>query len=401
MTKSPPFLPNQDVSLSSSVCESLAPMILAERPIYRRVLACSRRRKVTRVEPRLKRIGMLLFDDCDLLDFSGPAAVFHSAARHLMRTGQAEDLLYVIEPMSIDGGTVRTMQGIEIQTNPAPALEPGQLDTLIVTGGALDHCSCDPRLLDWLRRNHENIRRVTSVCCGAFLLAGAGLLTGRRATTHWEDCEKLQTAFPAIDVQPDLIYVQDGDVWTAAGITAGIDMALALVEEDYGHALTLMVARNLVVFLKRSGGQSQFSAPLQSQSVEGPLGSLLSWTIENPAEDLRTERLAERANMSLRSFYRAFEAATGTSPADWIEMARMEIAKRHLEQGSEKVEQISYKSGFRSYEQMRRVFARRIGVSPTQYRARFARQVRKDAPATFTPNLGRERELSAGSGALR
>jgi transcriptional regulator GlxA family with amidase domain len=162
-------------------------------------------------------------------------------------------------------------------------------------------------------------------------------------------------------------------------------MALALVEEDYGHALTLLVARNLVVFLKRPGGQSQFSAPLQSQITEGPLGALLGWIIEHPAEDLSAEKLAERANMSLRNFYRAFEAATGTSPANWTETARMEIAKRHLEQGCDKVEQISRKSGFGSYEQMRKVFARRMGVSPTQYRARFARRAPYHEPATSTP----------------
>ncbi len=242
-----------------------------------------------------------------------------------------------------------------------------------------------PRLLNWIRDSHEHVRRVTSVCCGAFLLGGAGLLNARRVTTHWEDCDRLQASFPTARVQPDSIYVQDGNLWTAAGITAGIDMALALVEEDYGHALALVVARNLVVFLKRPGGQSQFSASLRSQSVEGPLGPLLEWIIEHPAEDLRAERLAERANMSLRNFYRVFEAATDTSPADWVEMVRVEIAKRHLEQGPDKVGQISRKSGFGSYEQMRKVFARRLGVSPTQYRSRFARRTPRDEPTTFAP----------------
>lgn len=354
------------------------------------------RTKVTLVKPQLKRIGMLLYPNCDLLDFSGPAAVFHSAARHLIRTGQAQELSYSIEPMSMDGGLVRTMQGIEIKTNRAGGLEDGVIDTLIVTGGAVDHCSCDPRLLDWLRCSHQRVRRVTSVCCGAFLLGGAGLLDGKRVTTHWEDCDRLQKSFPAAKVEPNSIYVQDGTLWTAAGITAGIDMALALVEEDYGHALTLLVARNLVVFLKRPGGQSQFSAPLQSQSVEGPLGSLLAWIVEHPAEDLSTERLAERANMSLRNFYRAFEAATDTSPADWVEMVRMEIAKRHLEQGPEKVGQISRQSGFGSYEHMRKVFARRIGVSPTEYRSRFAPRTPRDEPASLTPFIGSYFQSSVG-----
>lgn len=337
------------------------------------------------MEPSLKRVAVLLYDECDLLDFSGPTAVFHSAARHLIRAGLAQDMLYTIEPLSIDGGLVRTLQGTEVNTSRACELEPGRFDTLIVTGGLLDHRSCDPRLIEWVRRNHDRVRRVTSVCCGAFLLAAAGVLSGRRATTHWENCANLQKSFPTVEVQPDSIYVQDGNVWTAAGITAGIDMALALVEEDHGHALTLRVARNLVVYLKRPGGQSQFSAPLQSQSAEGPLGPLLGWIIEHPADDLRTERLAERANMSLRNFYRAFRAATGVPPADWVEMARVEIAKRYLEQGSDKIEQISCRSGFGSYERMRRVFTRRLGISPKQYRSRFAGQSHEDAPATSMP----------------
>jgi transcriptional regulator GlxA family with amidase domain len=327
------------------------------------------------MQPQLKRIAMLLFDGCDLLDFAGPTGVFHSAARHLIRTAQASELLYVVEPLSIDGGGVRTLQNVIVETNRAPELSGGEFDTIMVTGGLIDHLTCDPRLLDWLKRNHGKVRRVASVCCGAFILAGAGLLEGRRATTHWEDSAHLQESFAGTEVRPDSIYVQDGNVWTSAGITSGIDMALAMVEEDYGHALALLVARNLVVFIKRPGGQSQFSAPLQSQTIEGPLSAVLGWIVDNPCEDLRTERLAERANMSLRNFFRAFEAATGTSPADWVEMARMEIAKRFLEQGSEKVEQVAYKAGFTSYEQMRKVFSRRIRISPKQYRARFGRRL--------------------------
>jgi transcriptional regulator GlxA family with amidase domain len=321
-----------------------------------------------------KRIAMLLFDGCDLLDFAGPTAAFHSAARQLVRTAQASELLYAVEPLSIDGGAVRTLQDVVVETARAPELSIGEFDTIMVTGGLIDHRNCDPRLLAWLKRNHGKVRRVASVCCGAFILAGAGLLGGRRATTHWEDSTHLQQSFADIDVRPDSIYVQDDNVWTSAGITSGIDMVLAMIEEDHGHALALLVARNLVVFIKRPGGQSQFSAPLQSQSIEGPLGSILGWIADNPREDLRTDRLAERANMSLRNFFRAFEAATGTSPADWVEMARMEIAKRFLEQGSEKAEQVAYKAGFSSCDQMRKVFSRRIGVSPTQYRARFGRR---------------------------
>jgi len=337
------------------------------------------------MQPRLKRIAILLFDGCDLLDLAGPAGVFHSAARHLIRTGQASEILYIVDCLSIDGGPITTEQGVVVETARAPELPAKTYDTVIVTGGIIDHLTCDQRLPAWVRSNHRKVRRVASVCCGAFILAGAGLLVGRRATTHWEDCSHLQDSFPDIDVRPDSIYVQDGHVWTSAGITSGIDMALAMVEEDYGHALALLVARNLVVFMKRPGGQSQFSAPLQSQSIEGPLGSVLGWIVENPCEDLRTEKLAEKANMSLRNFFRAFEAATGTSPADWVEMARTEVAKRFLEEGTEKVEQVAYKSGFSSYEQMRKAFARRVGVSPTEYRSRFARRQSADEPAAFAP----------------
>jgi len=339
------------------------------------------------MQPQLKRIAFLLFDGCDLLDFAGPAGVFHSAARHLIRTGQASDLLYTVEPLSLDGGSIRTEQNVFVETKTIKNLDADRYDTLIVTGGVIDHRSCDPRLPAWVKANHSKVPRVASVCCGAFILAGAGLLSGRSATTHWEDCNHLQDSFPDVDVRPDSIYVQDGGLWTSAGITSGIDMALAMVEEDYGHALALLVARNLVVFMKRPGGQSQFSAPLQSQSIEGPLGSVLGWIVENPCEDLRTERLAERANMSLRNFFRAFEAATGTSPADWVEMARTEVAKRLLEERAEKVEQVAYKSGFSSYEQMRKAFARRVGASPTEYRSRFARRQITEEPAAFAPLL--------------
>jgi transcriptional regulator GlxA family with amidase domain len=334
----------------------------------------------------VKRIAMLLYDGCDLLDFSGPAAAFHSAARHLVRHGRADELLYKMETLSIDGGLVRTLQGIVVETKAAPRPSSGMFDTLIVTGGLIDHTTCDTRLVEWIKSASPRVRRVASVCCGAFLLAAAGQLDGRRATTHWEDCDNLRDAFPLTEVQSDAIFVQDGKFWTAAGITAGIDMALAMIEEDHGHRLALAVARNLVVFLKRPGGQSQFSAMLQSQSTEGPLGSLLDWIVSHPRDDLRAEVLADHVNMSLRNFYRAFEAVTGSSPANWVEMARVETAKRLLSQGTEPVQQIAYSAGFASYDTLRKAFARRVGVTPTTYRERFAsgRAATPEAPASST-----------------
>jgi len=162
------------------------------------------------MDRRLKRIGMLIFDGADLLDFAGPTTAFFSAARHLIRTGRADSLLYEIELLSIDGGMIRTLQGVQVETKAAPELSPGEYDTVIVTGGLADHQTCDPRLIEWVSRNHDKPRRVASVCCGAFILAGAGILDGRAATTHWEDCGHLQESFPDIEVRPDCIYVQDG-----------------------------------------------------------------------------------------------------------------------------------------------------------------------------------------------
>jgi len=345
------------------------------------------------MDQRFKRIGMILFDDCDLLDFSGPTAAFHSGARHLIRLGLTKELLYRVDSLSIDGGPVRTLQGVVVETQPAPSLSHGMYDTVIIAGGLCDHNSCDPRLIAWIRDNEASVPRLASVCCGAFLLAGAGLLEGRRATTHWEDCGHFQQCFPGTDVQADAIYIQDGKYWTAAGISSGIDMALAMIEQDHGHRLALMVARNLVMFLKRPGGQSQFSTLLQSQSAEGPIGALLDWIVAHPRADLRTEALAERANMSLRNFYRAFEAETGKSPAEWVEMARIEIAKRLLEQGKEQLDQIAFHAGFGSDETMRRAFTKRLGVSPKAYRERFSPAARLPLTPSALPSF------AAGPGA--
>jgi transcriptional regulator GlxA family with amidase domain len=305
------------------------------------------------------------------MDFGGPVSVLHCASNQMAAMG-APNPAYDLVLLSMNGGPVKTLEGVVVQTVAAAQIAVGEFDTLIISGGLVDEASCDPLLVEWVRRNHSKVSRVTSVCSGAFILAATGLLDGRGATTHWEECDHLQRSFPKIKVQPDSIYVRDGKFWTAAGVTSGIDMALALVEEDFGRDLALIVARRLVVFLKRPGGQSQFSVPLQSQGVEGPLGSLLSWIVDHPCEDLRTEALASRMNMSLRTFYRTFESATGVPPAEWVEKARLEIARRLLEQSSEHIDQVAYRSGFCSTETMRKVFARRLGVTPSAYRLSFS-----------------------------
>ena len=324
------------------------------------------------MDPDIRRIGFILFEGADLLDAVGPAGAFACAARQFARTGAASG--YPIDYFSPAGGPVSTLESLAVETLPLRDLAPGEYDTIIVVGGDFPWGDIDRRVVAWLRRNHGRMRRLGSVCAGASFLAHAGLLDGRAATTHWTDCGTLAAQFPAVRVERDSIFVADAGVWTSAGITAGIDMALAMIEEDHGHGMAMFVARNLVVFLKRPGGQAQFSTQLQSQAVQGPMAPLLKWIAENPATDLRAEALADRVHMSLRNFYRTFEEATGTSPASWVEQARLEIARRLLEQTGQSVDRVARSAGFTSSEQMRRAFARRFAVSPTDYRARFSRR---------------------------
>ncbi|HET7709231.1 MAG TPA: helix-turn-helix domain-containing protein [Sphingomicrobium sp.] len=330
-----------------------------------------------REEPNMavKRVAFLIQGGADLLDIAGPAGVFHCAGRHFVRIGVADQVTYQLAYISPDGGMVRTRQELLIQTSPLAAAEPEDYDTIIVVGGLVDDRDCPAALIEWLKRCRGSVRRIASVCVGAFYLARAGLLDDRRATTHWEDCENLTERFPNVLLEPDAIYTEDRGIWTGAGVSAGIDLALAMVEQDHGHDLALLVARRQVVFLKRPGGQSQFSSFLECQRRERPLAPLLQWIVENPTADLRVEALADRANMSLRSLYRWFVAVAGSSPADWVENVRLEVAKRLLEQTTNRISQIARDSGFGSDERMRRTFARRLGIGPSDYRARFSRPV--------------------------
>ena len=319
------------------------------------------------------RIGIVAQPGADLLDVAGPAAVFHCAGRHFVWIGASDRVTYQIDYLSPEGGMAKTRQELVIETSSLSDADPADYDTVIVVGGVVRDRDCPPCMFDWLRRCRGQVRRIGSVCVGAFILARAGLLDGLRATTHWEDCDDLAEQFPEVCVQPDAIYTEDQGIWTGAGVSAGIDMALAMVEQDHGHELALLVARRQVVFLQRPGGQSQFRSHVVCQRRARPLAPLLQWIVENPAADLRAEALAERANMSLRSFYRWFVAAAGSPPADWVENARLEVAKRLLEQTEHRLDQVARNSGFGSYERMRRTFARRLGIPPSDYRARFSR----------------------------
>jgi transcriptional regulator GlxA family with amidase domain len=238
--------------------------------------------------------------------------------------------------------------------------------------GALED---DERFLEALRSAADRSRRVAGVCTGAFLLAAAGLLERRRATTHWASCALLAERHPETEVDPDPIFVRDGNVYTSAGVTAGMDLALALVEEDLGRETALTTARWLVLFVKRPGGQAQFSAQLAAQTADrAPLRELQAWIPDHLDRDLSVPALARRAQMSDRNFARAFRRETGMTPAAYVEAARVESARIALESGDLPVESIARQTGFGTVETLRRAFRRRVGVSPHDYRSRFRRQ---------------------------
>lgn len=316
---------------------------------------------------RARRIDIFVFPDVQLLDVSGPLQVFATANDEAdKKLGLRPYSLHVVA----NEGAVRSSSGLALEVEPLSTTS--SLDTVIVAGGpGADDAGNKPEILAWLRKRASKARRVASVCTGAFVLASAGLLDKRRATTHWAYCDELSRRFPAVTVEPDPIYVRDGRVWTSAGVTAGIDLALALVEEDLGRTIALAVARYLVVFLKRPGGQAQFSTALSLQLADDRFGALHDWIGRNLAGDLSLAALAKRCGMSERSFSRHYTAATGITPARSIERLRAEFACRLLTDTNLSVKRIAKRCGFASEETMRRSFIRTVGVAPQQYRARF------------------------------
>jgi len=318
--------------------------------------------------PPRRRIVVLTVPDAQLLDVAGPAQVFATADEMGSPAGG-----YSLTVVSPTGGVVATSSGIAIATAP-PAAARGPIDTLVIAGGPGARAAvADRALIARIRGWSKRARRTCSVCTGAFLLAEAGLLDGKRAATHWSRCAELQARYPRVRVEPDPIFVRDGALWSSAGVTAGIDLALALVEDDLGHELAMRVARGLVVFLKRPGGQSQFSAPLSAQTADDhALDALHGWMAAHLDADLRVERLAARAGMSPRTFARVYAAKLGTTPAKTVERLRVEAARRAIEEGGAPIKQIAHRCGFGDEERMRRAFVRRLGVSPSDYRTRFA-----------------------------
>lgn len=310
---------------------------------------------------------MVVYPGVQLLDAVGPADVLSAVSRF------CETAAYEIVLASPDGRGVRAESGLTVDVDCALSEVEGPLDTVIVAGAATyREAMRDEQLVSEVRRLAACSRRAVSVCTGAFVLAAAGLLDGRRATTHWAMCQELANAFPAVRVEPDRIFVREGYVVTSAGVTAGIDLALALVEEDHGIDVARAVARWLVVFVQRPGGQSQFSERLAYPVPQGsPLRPVLDAVVADPAGDHRLSELARRASMSERHLGRLFAQVTGMTPARYVERVRVEAARELLERGVP-VEAAAEQVGFGSSETVRRAFLRVIGVGPADYRTRFA-----------------------------
>ncbi|MFJ4840877.1 GlxA family transcriptional regulator [Streptomyces sp. NPDC088746] len=313
-----------------------------------------------------RSVLVVLFEGVQSLDVSGPMEVFAGASRF-------PGVSYDLRTASLDGAPVRCSSGLTLVPDGTLADAPAP-DLLLVPGGAGTRTPA-PELVDWIRAHGPRARQLVSVCTGALLLAEAGQLDGHRVTTHWSVCETLARTYPAVRVDPDPIFVRDGRLATSAGVTAGIDLALALVEEEHGRDVALTVARHLVVFLRRPGNQAQFSAQLTAQTaVREPLRELQHWISEHPDADLSVEALAERARLSPRHFARAFQAETGLTPGRYVERVRLEQARRLLEDTTDGVTGISRASGYGTPEAMRRAFVKALGTAPAEYRRRFRSQ---------------------------
>lgn len=320
----------------------------------------------------LKRVLILAFPKAQVLDIAGPVEVFNRVAS--LRNGQG----YTVQLVS-RGGTVRTTSGLR--------LEPGRrlrdirvgdfsdIDTLVVAGGAgaIEACA-DVDLIKFVQQAAAKVRRVASVCTGSFILAHAGLLDGCRAATHWSHVEQFRARYPNVIVEQDAIYVRDHEIWTSAGVTAGIDLALAMVRADFGRDVALAIARDLVMFMIRPGGQSQFSSHLiASQTEGGRAAKAVAHILGNPRANLSIPALAALLAMSQRTFMRVFKAELGTTPAVFIERVRVDQARRMLETDQVALaKSVAGACGFRDEETMRRAFVRHLSVTPSQYRARFS-----------------------------
>jgi transcriptional regulator GlxA family with amidase domain len=332
--------------------------------------------------PAPRNIAIVAYPGVQSLDVAGPLEVF-AGAKQLIDATARRERGYHVSVLSRDGKPLPTSSGLSLVPHARLSRAPEPIDTLIVAGGNGHREAVDDRaLVDWIASASATARRTASVCTGAFLLARAGLLDGRRATTHWASAHELQRQYPHVRVDPEPIYVRDEPIWTSAGVTAGMDLALALVEDDLDADAALEIARHLVLFLRRPANQSQFSATLAAQRAQRqPLREIQRAVLEDVAGDHSVDAMAARAHMSPRHFARAFRAETGVTPARHVERVRVEAARRRLEDTGEPVGAIAISCGFGTAETMRRVFLRTLHVGPAEYRRRFHAPTSKETAA--------------------
>ena len=326
----------------------------------------------SRLKPE-RRIAVAVYPGVSLLDLGGPLEAFRVASE--FAGTRSRRLNYKCSVVSSRGGQVPTADGVPLITESIRSLDRIEIDTLIVPGAFLvEDVTRDVELIKWVAKRAPKCRRVCSVCVGSFMLAAAGLLNGRRAATHWMHTQLLARQYPDVKVEPDAIFVRDGRVWSSAGVTTGIDLALALIEEDSGRETAIAVARVLVVYLKRAGGQSQYSALLaaQAESESNNFAELERWIAENLRADLSIESLADRAHMSPRNFARMYAKKRGRTPAKAVDAIRIDAARRRLEETDARIETIADECGYSGEEQMRSAFVRVLRIPPREYRKRFA-----------------------------
>lgn len=319
-----------------------------------------------------RHIGMLAVQGCEILDVCGPLDIFHWTNVMLQQHGVTSEPMYSFEILGEQTGPVRSLSGMKIFADRAFFEAEEDFDTLIVAGGYVMNSRRNREVIDWIKRRADGTRRVASICTGAFLLAESGLLDGRKATTHWNFCDELARDYPNLQVEADRIFIRDDAFYTSGGITAGIDLALAMVEEDWGSEVANLVARFLLVFFRRPGGQCQFSSfiPVEAKT-RMDVRELQAWIMDHPAEDLSIEALASRLSTSPRNFSRIFLKEVGVTPASFVEQVRVNIARSKIEQTKLPLKLICLQSGFGSDEHMRRAFQRHLKVSPQAYRERF------------------------------
>ncbi len=320
-----------------------------------------------------RHIVLAAYRGVSLLDLGGPLEAFRVASA--FGQSQKRRANYKCTVVSSAGGQVDTADGVPLGTQSIRSLDRAEIDTLIVPGAFMvEDVTRDARLIKWIAKRASKCRRVCSVCVGSFMLAAAGLLDGRRAATHWMHTDALAQKHPKVQVEPDAIFVRDGRVWSSAGVTTGIDLALALIEEDCGREVAIDVARMLVVYLKRAGGQSQYSALLaaQAESDTDMFADLERWIAENLKADLTVEAMADRVHMSPRNFARQYARKRGRTPAKAVDAIRLDAARRRLEETEDRIETIAEACGYTGEEQMRAAFVRALQIPPRDYRKRFA-----------------------------